>query len=40
MLTVAFANDVVNRIHVGPLREQLDATLQKRLRRGRELVEA
>jgi Fe-S cluster assembly protein SufD len=40
ILTVAFANDVVNRIHVDALREQLDAIIQKRLRKGRELVEA
>jgi Fe-S cluster assembly protein SufD len=40
ILTVAFASDVVSRIHVDPLREQLDAIIQKRLRKGRELVEA
>jgi Fe-S cluster assembly protein SufD len=40
ILTVAFASDVVSRIHVDSLREQLDAVIQKRLRKGRELVEA
>jgi Fe-S cluster assembly protein SufD len=40
ILTVAFASDVVSRIHVDPLREELDAIMQKRLRKGREIVEA
>jgi len=40
ILTVAFANDVVSRIHVDALREQLDAIIQKRLRKGRELTGA
>jgi Fe-S cluster assembly protein SufD len=35
ILTFAFATDVVNRIHVEPLRDQLDALLQNRLRQGR-----
>ncbi len=40
ILTVAFASDVVSRVHVAALREQLDVIIQKRLRKGRELVEA
>jgi Fe-S cluster assembly protein SufD len=35
ILTFAFASDVVNRVHVEPLREQLDAMLRARLRQGR-----
>ena len=34
MLTLAFANDVIRRIHVDALRDQLDATLRDLLRRG------
>jgi Fe-S cluster assembly protein SufD len=40
ILTFAFASDVVSRVHVEPLREQLDAIMHKRLRKGRDLVEA
>lgn len=40
ILTFAFASDVVHRIHVDPLREQLDGILHSRLRKGRELIEA
>jgi Fe-S cluster assembly protein SufD len=35
ILTFAFASDVINRVHVEPLREQLDAMLRARLREGR-----
>ena len=35
ILTFAFASDVIHRVHVGPLREQLDAMLRARLREGR-----
>ena len=35
MLTFAFAADVIDRVHVEPLREQLDALLHTRLREGR-----
>jgi len=35
ILTFAFASDVVNRVHVQPLQEQLDALLHARLRQGR-----
>ena len=35
ILTFAFASDVVNRVHVEPLRGQLDAMLRARLRQGR-----
>jgi Fe-S cluster assembly protein SufD len=35
ILTFAFASDIMNRIHVEPLRNQLDAMLHDRLRRGR-----
>ncbi len=35
ILTFAFASDVVNRVHVQPLREQLDVMLRARLRQGR-----
>lgn len=38
ILTYAFASDVVHRIHIEPLREQLDGILHNRLRKGRELV--
>jgi Fe-S cluster assembly protein SufD len=38
ILTFAFASDVIKRIHVPPLREQLDAMIQQRLRRGREIA--
>lgn len=36
ILTFAFASDVISRIHVEPLREQLDRMLQVRLQKGRE----
>ncbi len=39
LLTFAFASDVISRIHVEPLRRQLDAMLQARLQRGREIEE-
>jgi Fe-S cluster assembly protein SufD len=39
ILTFAFASDVVHRIHIEPLREQLDGILHNRLRKGRELIE-
>lgn len=35
ILTFAFASDVAGRVHVDPLREQLDAMLHTRLRMGR-----
>ncbi len=35
MLTFAFASDIVNRIHVAPLREQLEVLIHGRLRQGR-----
>jgi Fe-S cluster assembly protein SufD len=35
ILTFAFASDVASRVHVDPLREQLDALLHARLRMGR-----
>jgi Fe-S cluster assembly protein SufD len=35
VLTFAFAADVIDRVHVEPLREQLDALLHTRLREGR-----
>jgi Fe-S cluster assembly protein SufD len=35
ILTFAFASDVINRIHVEPLRHQLDNMIQSRLRQGR-----
>ncbi len=35
ILTFAFASDVVKRIHIEPLREQLDRKIQERLREGR-----
>jgi len=35
ILTYAFASDVVNRIHVEPLREQLDEILHRHLQQGR-----
>jgi Fe-S cluster assembly protein SufD len=37
ILTFAFASDIINRIHVEPLREQLDVMLQERLRHGRTI---
>ncbi len=40
ILTFAFASDVVSRIHIEPLRDELDAVIQNRLRKGREQVEA
>jgi Fe-S cluster assembly protein SufD len=36
ILTFAFASDAINRIHLKPLREQLDHMLQSRLRKGRQ----
>jgi Fe-S cluster assembly protein SufD len=38
LLTFAFASDVIRRIHVEPLREQLDHMLHARLREGRIAV--
>ena len=38
LLTFAFASDVVNRIHVESLRNQLDTIIQDRLRKGRGLI--
>jgi Fe-S cluster assembly protein SufD len=35
LLTFAFASDVINRVHVEPLRARLDAMLHTRLRQGR-----
>jgi len=35
ILTYAFAHDVIGRLHVDPLREQLDGMLHARLRQGR-----
>ena len=35
LLTFAFASDVINRIHVEPLRDRLDGMLHARLRQGR-----
>lgn len=35
LLTFAFASDVINRVHVGPLRTRLDAMLHARLSDGR-----
>lgn len=35
ILTFAFASDVAGRVHIAPLREQLDALLRARLREGR-----
>lgn len=35
LLTFAFASDVAGRIHIAPLREQLDSLLHSRLREGR-----
>lgn len=35
ILTFAFASDVIQRVHVEPLRDQLDATLKALLREGR-----
>ncbi|MER3524051.1 MAG: Fe-S cluster assembly protein SufD [Ignavibacteria bacterium] len=37
ILTFAFASDIINRVHVEPLRSQVDAMLQERLRQGRTL---
>ena len=39
ILTFAFASDVIGRIHVEPLREQLDAMLHSRLRAGADCRE-
>ena len=35
ILTFAFASDVISRVHIDPLREQLDGMIQSRLREGR-----
>ena len=35
ILTFAFASDVINRVHIDSLREQLDSMIQTRLRQGR-----
>jgi Fe-S cluster assembly protein SufD len=37
ILTFAFAGDVVNRVHVEPLKAQLEALVQGRLNQGRKL---
>ncbi|HXX64810.1 MAG TPA: Fe-S cluster assembly protein SufD [Bacteroidota bacterium] len=39
LLTVAFATDVINRVHVEPLRVQLETLLRSRLRQGRVAAE-
>lgn len=39
LLTLAFATTVINRVHVEPLRVQLDALLHSRLRQGRVAAE-
>lgn len=36
LLTFAFASDVINRVHVEPLRDQLDRLIHERLQRGRQ----
>ena len=38
ILTFAFASDVVGRIHIEPLRDELDAIIQNRLRQGRKTM--
>ncbi|MBX2989717.1 MAG: Fe-S cluster assembly protein SufD [Bacteroidetes bacterium] len=38
LLTFAFASDVINRVHVDALREQLDTMIHARLQRGRTLA--
>jgi Fe-S cluster assembly protein SufD len=40
ILTFAFASDIVSRVHVAPLREQLEALIRRRLRQGRITTEA
>ena len=40
LLTFAFATDVITRVHVGALRETLDALLHSRLRQGRVSLES
>jgi len=40
LLTFAFATDVINRVHVGALRERLDTLLHARLRQGRVNAES
>jgi Fe-S cluster assembly protein SufD len=40
LLTFAFATDVINRVHVGSLREKLESLLHTRLRQGRVTAEA
>jgi Fe-S cluster assembly protein SufD len=37
LLTFAFANDIINRIHIDALRERLDTMIQRRLSHGRTL---
>lgn len=37
LLTFAFASDIITRVHVEPLREQLDAMIHERLRHGRTI---
>jgi Fe-S cluster assembly protein SufD len=39
VLTVAFARDVLSRIHIEPLKEQVEPMIHQRLRKGREMVE-
>lgn len=39
LLTLAFAGDVIERVHIAPLREQLDRLIHERLLRGRTLPE-
>ncbi len=39
ILTFAFAADIINRVHIEPLREQLDAMLHQRLQAGRAMEE-
>ncbi len=36
LLTFAFASDVINRVHIEPLREQLDAMVHAKLQHGRQ----
>lgn len=40
LLTFAFASDVVKRVHIEPLREQLDAMVHAKLQRGRRFESA
>lgn len=39
ILTFAFAADIINRVHIDPLREQLDNMLHQRLQAGRTMEE-